>query len=250
MLQFIIPALLKAAAVYQAAKTAGTVIDYATTDQEKEGRELGAATAAKVYAPALEDLQKQKNKIIAEEKNAQSNFATQAKFLTEQCAHYERETANYKRKIETIRREHGNDPGVKAVLVALAASASGGGAAIGAGAVLSGNFVRAFSSSVATSALSWLALPAAVVTYVLESEMNDKRERFFKEEFEKQALVWQEKIKSCRAEISERIKSLKFLKHNNTYKIKELKAEVDDALQEYCGAMSDYKMLNLVVKQQ
>ncbi len=116
--------------------------------------------------------------------------------------------------------------------------------------MLGANAARAFSSTVAGAGLSWLALPAAVVTYILESEMNDKRERFCKEEFEKQALVWLEKIESCKAEISDLMKSLKFLKHNNTYKIKELKAEVDDALQEYCGAMSDYKMLNLVVKQQ
>lgn len=102
---------------------------------------------------------------------------------------------------------------------------------------------RAFSSSVVTSGLSWLALPAAVVTYILESEMNEKRERFFKEEFDKKARVWQEKIESCKAEISERIKSLKALKHNNTYKVKQLKAAVDDTLKEYCGAQADYNAL-------
>lgn len=247
---WLIPIIFKAAAAYQAAKTAATVIDYATTDQEAEGRELGATAAAKLYAPVLEDLEQQQKKIIDALDREHANVQTQINLLKEQRAYYKRKTADYKSKIETIRREDGNDPVVKDVLVALAASASGGGAAIGAGAVLSAKFARAFSSSVATSALSWLALPAAVVTYILESEMKEKRERFCKEEFEKQALVWQNKIESCKAEISDLIKSLKFIKHNNTYKIKQLKAEVDDALQEYCGAMSDYKMLNLVVKQQ
>ena len=69
----------------------------------KEDRKLGAATVAK-------------------EKDEQPKFATQAKVLTEQCAHYE--------------REHGDSSGVKAVLDDLAAS---GDAEIGAGAVQSGN---------------------------------------------------------------------------------------------------------------
>ena len=69
---WLIPLIFKAAAAYQAAKTAGTVIDYATTDQEKEGRELGTMAAEKVYKPALKNLQKQKNKIIAEEKTGNS----------------------------------------------------------------------------------------------------------------------------------------------------------------------------------
>lgn len=242
---WLIPWIVKAAAVYQGAKTAATVIDYATTDQEKEGRELGTEVASKVYAPVFDDLKRQADKITAEEKKEQSDFESQANLLKEQCAYYEREAAAYKSKIETIRREHGDDPGVKGVLTALAAS---GGATIGTGAMLGANAVRAFSSSVAAAGFSWLALPAAVLTYILKSEMNEKRERFFRIEFDKKADVWLEKIESCKAEISQRIKSLKFLKHNNTYKVKELKAVVDDALKEYCGAQADYNTLKMAVK--
>lgn len=53
---------------YQAAKTTKIVYDYATTDQEKEGRELGIATAAKVYAPVFDGLESQLKKISAEKK--------------------------------------------------------------------------------------------------------------------------------------------------------------------------------------
>lgn len=166
--------------------------------------------------------------------------------LTEQCAYYESATVKYKSKIETIKREHGDSPGVKGVLTALAAS---GGATIGTGAMLGVNSARAFSSAVCSVGLSWLALPASILTYVLESEMNEKRERFFQEEFEKKALVWKGKIESCEAEISARIKSLKFLKQRNTYKVEELKTIVDDALKEYSGARTDYNTLRLVVKQ-
>lgn len=241
---WVIPWLVKAAVAYQGVKTAKTVIDYATTDQEKEGRELGKETAAAIYEPVFDGLKRQMNKVIAEEENEHSNFESQANLLTEQCEYYEREAADYKRRIEAIKREHGDSAGVKAVLAALSA----GGGTIGAGAMLGINSARAFSSAVAGAGFSWLALPAAVLTYILESDMNSKRERFFKEEFEKQALVWQGKVESCKAEISERIKSLKSLKYNNTYKIKELKAVVDDALKEYSGAQADYNTLRMVVK--
>lgn len=240
---WLIPWIFKAAVAYQAAKTAGTVIDYATTDQEKEGRELGTKAAAKLYAPVLNGLKNRQKQIIAETNKVYADAESQKNFLRDKLAYYQRETATYKSKIETIRREHGDDPGVKDFFVALAASAASGGAAIGAGTVLSGNFVRAFSSSVATSALSWLALPAAVVTYILESEMKEKRERFCKEEFEKQALVWQEKIKSCRAEISERIKNLQFFKDCANYKMKDLNDKVVAAYEEYWGAQADYIVL-------
>ena len=233
----------KAAAVYTAGKTAKTAYKYVTTDQEKEGRELGIKVAAKIYEPVFEDLKRQKDKIIAEEKKEHSDFESQAKLLNKQCEYYERETANYKRQIETIKREHGDSPGVKAALTTLAAS---GGATIGTGAMLGVNSVRAFGSTVASSGFSLLALPAAILTYFLESEMHEKRERFFQEEFEKKARVWLGKIESCKAEISERLKSLKFLKHNNTYRIKELKGIVDDALKEYSGARTDYNTLSVV----
>ena len=121
--------LAKTALAYTGVKTAKTVIKYATTDQEKEGREIGTEVAANIYKPVLDSLKRQKDKIIAEEQNEQSNFESQANLLTEQCAYYERETANYKSLIATIIREHGTSPGVKAVLAALSA----GGGTIGAG---------------------------------------------------------------------------------------------------------------------
>ena len=234
---------------YQAAKTTKTVYDYATTDQEKEGRELGIATAAKVYAPVLNGLKNRQKQIIAETNKVYADAESQKNFLRDKLAYYQRETANYKRKIETIRREHGNDSRVKDVLVALAASASGGGSAIGAGAVLSANFVRNFSSSVAGAGFSWLALPAAVVTYILESEMNDKRKRFFKEEFEKKSREWLEKIESCKEKIVTAIKNLRAVKADGADKLNRLAKIVADAQNDYSEAMARYNILNSVVKQ-
>lgn len=110
------------------------------------------------------------------------------------------------------------------------------------------NSARAFSSAVAGAGFSWLALPAAVLTYFLESEMSEKRERFFKEEFDKQALLWQGKIKENQEEILKTIEQLKVFKYHKGYKIKELKDRVADAQKEYCGARADYNTLKMAVK--
>ena len=240
-----IPLLLKGAAVYTAGKAAKTVIDYATTDQEKEGRELGTEVAAAIYGPVFKNFKAKQKKINAETDKEYFDAKSQVKLLKEQCAYYERETANYKSKIETIKREHGDSPGVKAVLSALAAS---GGATIGTGAMLGVNSVRAFGSSVASAGFAWLALPAAVLTYILESEMSEKRERFFKEEFEKKALVWKKKIESVRAEILASIKNLRAFKADKTEELNRLTKLVDDAMKEYFGARADYNALNMAVK--
>ena len=241
-----IPVLFKAAVVYQGAKAAATVIDYATTDQEKEGRELGTMAAAKSYAPVLEDLEQQKKKIIAAMDRETSNVESRIKLLREQLVHYEHGSVYYKSKIETIKREHGDSPGVKAVLTALASS---GGSAIGTGAMLGINSARAFSSAVCSVGISWLALPAAVVTYVLESEMNSKRERFFQEEFDKKAVVWLGKIESCRTDIEKSIKNLRDIKAEGADVLNRLAKIVDDALKECGGAQVKYNMLEMGIKQ-
>lgn len=245
---WLIPIIFKAAAVYQGAKAAGTVIDYATTDQEAEGRELGATAAAKLYAPVLEDLEQQQKKIIDALDREHANVQTQINLLKEQRAYYKRKTADYKSKIETIRREDGDKPGVKAVFDALATSAAIGGSAIGTGAVLSGNFVRAFSSSIAGAGFSWLALPATVLTYILKSEMKEKRERFFKEEFEKKSREWLEKIESCKAKIVTAIKNLRAVKADGADKLNRLAKIVADAQNDYSEVMARYNILNSVVK--
>ena len=245
---WLLPWIGKAALAYTAGKAAKTAYKYATTDQEKEGRELGIEIAAAIYEPVFKNFKAKQKKIKAETDKEYFDAKSQVKLLKEQCAYYERETANYKSKIETIKREHGDSPGVKAVLIALAASGASGGATIGTGAMLGINSVRAFGSTVASAGFAWLALPATFLTYILESDMESKREKFFQEEWEKKAVMWQGKIESCRAEISERIKSLKFLKQRNNYKVKELKGIVDDALKEYSGARVDYNTLKMAVK--
>lgn len=57
-----LPLIVKAALAYTGVKTAATVVEYATTDQEKEGRELGTAAAANIFKPVLDSLKRQNHR--------------------------------------------------------------------------------------------------------------------------------------------------------------------------------------------
>lgn len=88
---WILPWIAKAAVAYTAVKTAETVYDYATTDQEKEGRELGIETAAAIYKPVLESLEARQKKIIAEKDKEYYDAEFQKDFLRDQFVYYEQE---------------------------------------------------------------------------------------------------------------------------------------------------------------
>ena len=124
---WLLPWIGKAALAYTAGKAAKTAYKYATTDQEKEGRELGIEIAAAIYEPVFKNFKAKQKKIKAETDKEYFDAKSQVKLLKEQCAYYERETANYKSKIETIKREHGDSPGMKPVIAALAAGGGIGG---------------------------------------------------------------------------------------------------------------------------
>mgnify|MGYP007069949238 CR=1 FL=1 len=68
----------------------------------------------------------------------------------------------------------------------------------------------------------------------LKNKMNEKREKFYKAEFEKQSLVWQDKIKTVRNNIVQSIKNLKSLKTANKEQIKYITGIVNEAIEEYC----------------
>ena len=73
--------------------------------------------------------------------------------------------------------------------------------------------------------------------------MNEKREKFYKIEFEKKSLEWQGKIKNLRAQIVESINNLKNLKSYNKNQLEYISKIVDDALKEYCESIAKYNAL-------
>ena len=67
-----------------------TLVRYAVTDQEKEGREAGIKAAAKIYEPVLRDMERQQAKILADLDKEQIDFEYKAKFLINKCSVYEK----------------------------------------------------------------------------------------------------------------------------------------------------------------
>ena len=98
MIQFL-PFAVKVFAGLVTAKVAKDAVVYATTDQEKEGREKGIEATAKIYEPILKNLEERQKKIIAATDKEQSFLGGQAKSLKEQCAKYEKKTAELAVKI-------------------------------------------------------------------------------------------------------------------------------------------------------
>lgn len=197
------------------------VVEYMLTDQEKEGRELGIKAAVNIYEPVLKNLEIRQVKIIAASDKERSFFEGQAKFLKEQCAEYERKTA----ELAAIIKSH-SDKKSESVDIFFSQINSFG--------MYSGANIRIICDDIYNS---------QSLSDYLDDKMKEKREKFFKIEFERQALVWQEKIKSVRAKIVESIRNLKSLKISNREQLKYISAIVDDAVNEYCETLARYNAL-------
>lgn len=199
------------------------VVKYATTDQEKEGRELGIKAAANIYKPVLKNLEIRQVKIITATDKEQSFFEGQTKSLKRQCSEYEQKTADLAAKIKKQSSEKS-----KAVDTILRVNGFGSGAMSG------GDFISAIGEALS---LAW-----SVINFI-DNEMEEKRSYYRKVEFEKQSRVWEEKIKEIRKEIAKSIKNLKSYKISNREQIEYISAIVDDAIKEYCETLAKYNAL-------
>ena len=203
------------------ARAVKKVVDYVATDQEKEGRELGIKATANIYEPVLKNLEIRQVKIIAATDKEQSFFEGQAKSLREQCAEYEQKTAELAARIKNYSEKKSES--VDNFFNTINSFGMYSSHSVG---IIGGDIYDSWSLS-----------------NYLEKKMNEKREKFYKIEFEKQSLVWQEKIKSVRAKIVESIKNLKSLKISNREQLKYISAIVDDAVNEYCETFAKYNAL-------
>ena len=79
--------------------------------------------------------------------------------------------------------------------------------------------------------------------YFLDKKMCEKRDKYYKIEFKKQSLTWQEKIKNVRKEILQSIESWESLTNSNKKQIQHIAKIVDDAFNEYCETLAKYNVL-------
>ena len=198
-----------------------TVVEYIATDQEAEGRAKGIETAANIYKPVLKKLEDRQKKIILATDQEQKHFENQAKTLRAQCAEYEQKTLELAAKIK-------NNSGEKSSSI--------------------NNFfvtVERFGmySAHSVDVIGGRIYDSWSLSNYLEKKMNEKREKFYKIEFEKKSLEWQGKIKNLRAQIVESINNLKNLKSYNKNQLEYISKIVDDALKEYCESIAKYNAL-------
>ena len=198
------------------------VVEYVATDQEQEGHEKGIKAAANIYKPILKKLQERQKKIINATDKEQIDFEAQAKLLKKQCAGYEKKTAELAIKIknQSAKKSSGIDSFFATV-----------------------NSYGMFSGVNSVRGIDSVMYDSWSLSDYLEKKMNEKREKFYKIEFEKKSLEWQEKIKSVREKIVESIKNLKNLKSTNRSQIANISGIVDDALNEYCETLAKYNAL-------
>lgn len=204
--------------IFDVFRTVDTVIEYATSDQEKEGREKGINVAAAIYAPVLRDLEERQKEIIAETDKKQQDFESQANLLKKQCEYYENGIDYYKRKIAELAE---TTPGADNFFDAVNRH----------GMFSEASSARAFSSAIC---YYWSIADS------LKKKMDEKREKYFKIEFEKQSLVWQNKIKSVHQKIVELMKEFKYATNETIKKISHI---VDDAMEEYSEVLAEYNAL-------
>ena len=249
--------------------------DYATTDQEKEGRDRGITSAANIYKPVWEELESKNKKIIkaldAENKffneqleslkkqgneieqktdelnkaikqqfdmvndRLQAIFEEQVELLKRQSTEHEAKAAEF---IEKIRRS--NDEKKIRILDEFLSSVNKNG-------MFSGVVEFIAICGLAYAAFNFIWLINDPIGYYLDKKMEDKREKFYNEEFEKQTRMWQKKIKGVRKEYEEQLKKLIYFQDSNNEQIKYFTEMLDDALNEYCETFAKYNVLNGMV---
>ena len=200
-------------------RAAKKIVDYVTSDQEKEGREQGINAAANIYKPVLTKLEKRQAKIIALIDKEQIDFAEQAAQLKEECAEYEKKTADL---ADILKRKSSSNVDKFFDTVGRFGMFGGEDSIRGMGIVMYDSWSLADH---------------------LEKKMNEKRAKYYKEEFQSKSIEWQVKIKSVRVKLLETIKNFKNLKASNKNQLKYITSKIDEALEEYCETFAKYNAL-------
>ena len=79
------------------------IIDYVSSDQEKEGRELGIKKATSMYKPILESLELKQKKLIKELDDESISFSSKAELLKQSVMNIECETEKWKNNMRLNR---------------------------------------------------------------------------------------------------------------------------------------------------
>ena len=194
------------------------IIEYVSSDQEKEGRELGIKKAASMYKPILESLELKQKELIKELDNKTISFKNKAEVLMQSIKNIKFETEMLKNKMRknSAYKKYGD---------LIDVNKSGGNILYGAIAMgWNGNLIA-----------DWL-----------NKKMDKKRMKYFKIEFNKQEAKWLDKINSIEKEILNQKNELKKLTCGDEEAIEKLLKIHEKAVQEYAIVYSQAQALAIV----
>lgn len=195
-----------------------TLIEYCTSDQEKEGRELGKKKATEVYGPMLQELEERQKKLIDEQKANSIKFESNVGFLRDQLVYYENKIEEFESKINVMAQE---SPIVKMLLGADKNKDDLNNNTSSAGAIV-------------------IAASGAFFCSFLEEKMARKRQHYFELEFKKDSKVWESKIKECQSKIDELYKKLLEEKRDNNDTINAVWKILQETMKKYYKVSEQY----------
>ncbi len=191
-----------------------SILDYAFTDQEKEGREGGKIVAAENYKPILGKQKRFQAEIKEIIHNERLNFDKQVELILDKCYSYTITNDNISSSINNKRGKSSNLDSVIDIVL---------------------NNDRSKWNEKIYERFSLNPLRRA---------MYEKRHRFFLIEFDDQRAIWQDKIKETNKEINDSIDSLSHLKNANQETLNKIKELILNSTDQYFELSTQFAVIN------
>lgn len=189
------------------------LVKYVTTDQEREGRELGITKAAEIYAPVLKKLEKELKTLKNELDKETNDFDAQYMLLRKKAEYYVAQKGKVLKDIEKLKKKK---PDISDFIdICLNSGLSG------ASVFMEYDHYDAIGE--------WL-----------HKKMDEKRQEFFEIEFKEKEREWKKKISEIKAEVKKLAKSLEALTKEDKQKLKQIASLVNRAITDYELVLEQY----------
>lgn len=198
-------------------KLVAKTVSYITTDQEKEGRELGINKAAEIYAPifreadaACEDFERE----LAEERN---DFFSRKELWKNKAIYYEKKKKELEEDVDRLTKSHPE--------------------------------LRKYVDKDSISGVSgfYPIMDIGILADLLKGHMDEKRQKYFKIQFEESSKEWQEKISKCKLKCTNYSMDITTIKEENKVKMDKIIELVNSEKAKYEEVLKTYNTLKSLI---
>lgn len=198
------------------------IYQYATTDQEKEGREEGKKIAAEVFRPVLENLEYRHLSIKKEIQNEQNSYEAKVDQLRKYYLEYQKGVTICSTQISSM---YGISPKMDTLINCMGCNGI-------LGAIISPITIFTFTN---------IGLGG-----ILKDVMDKKRMKYSQLELESQSIIWTKKIYREKQRIDKTISYLSTIRKDHKNTLQELIDLINKEVNEYCEVSAQCNMLTLV----